>query len=51
MTIYCDNCGEPRDEQQMYHYERLPFDVDSANKGESGSLCEQCEHTHRRNNK
>lgn len=53
---YCDECGDvvwmshpdpmnPRQEstvKEHKNYERLPFDVASANKGESGTLCYEC---------
>ena len=41
---YCDHCGEPTPITKMYHYERLPWPVDSANAGESGSVCALCQH-------
>jgi len=39
--IYCDHCGEPL-EDEGNNYSELPFDVSSANKGESGVLCDDC---------
>lgn len=43
-VLYCDHCGAQTDTEKMYHYERLPWDIDSANAGESGSVCELCQH-------
>jgi len=43
-VIYCDHCGEPTPLDRMYHYEALPWDVDSAHAGESGSVCTLCQH-------
>jgi hypothetical protein len=39
----CDHCGEPYPTEKMYHYQHLPFDIDSARQGESGSLCVLCQ--------
>ena len=27
----------------MFHYQHLPYDVESANKGESASVCSECD--------
>jgi hypothetical protein len=36
---YCDHCGSVR---VIVNYSELPWDIASANKGESGSLCGLC---------
>ena len=36
---YCDHCGSPK---VIINFGKLPFDIASANKGESGSLCGLC---------
>lgn len=41
---YCDHCGESTPVSRMYHYERLPWPIDSAHAGESGSVCALCQH-------
>ena len=38
----CNHCGEPSNPTTMYHYERLPWPVDSVHAGESGSVCAFC---------
>ena len=38
---YCDDCGEPLG-RKSFSFASLPFDVASANKGESGVLCSAC---------
>lgn len=43
-TTFCDHCGMPQLTIKMYHHEHVPVDVDSANAGESASLCELCQH-------
>ena len=40
--MFCDNCGDIFPEEFLHHYTNLPFDVDSALKGESGSVCAEC---------
>lgn len=42
-TTYCDNCGERYPTSEMYHYEHVPWDVDSALAGESASICDTCD--------
>ncbi len=37
---YCDNCGE--EGGAVFHCAELPFDIASASKGESASLCRNC---------
>jgi hypothetical protein len=39
---YCDNCGDVCDPDTMYVHTHVPFDVESARKGESAVLCEEC---------
>lgn len=47
-VLFCDHCGEEFDEDHwgeplVYKsYTHLPFNVSSANKGESAVLCELC---------
>lgn len=40
--VFCDNCADPYLAYDLYHYDELPCEIESANKGESGSLCETC---------
>jgi hypothetical protein len=46
---YCDHCGEPvwsssRGEIKPHKdYSELPFDCDSANRGESATICHACD--------
>jgi hypothetical protein len=44
-TTFCDDCGEPIAWKAgtFQAYERLPFNVASANKGESAILCATCD--------
>lgn len=42
-TMYCDDCGERYPTSEMYHYEHVPWDVDSALAGESASICDTCD--------
>lgn len=39
---YCDNCGDVLIEGTAQVFTVLPFNVESANKGESGVLCARC---------
>ena len=39
---YCDNCGEQDVEANMYAFQHLPFDINSANMNESGIICKLC---------
>ena len=39
---YCDNCGKPLEGNLFFVYHELPWDIDSANKGESGVVCSSC---------
>lgn len=41
-NLFCDNCGAPQDDEDTYFYETSPWDVASANAGESVALCEAC---------
>lgn len=43
LMYYCDHCGAYLPEIELVHYERLPFYCESANKGESGSVCKDCD--------
>lgn len=43
---YCDDCGIACDPDTMYAYTHLPFDVSSANRGESGVVCTDCNEAH-----
>ena len=52
ITYYCDDCGEPiyaGDEtiSPWKAYTELPFDVESANAGESAAICLICDGTRR----
>ena len=40
---WCDNCGNPVSADDAFHYSELPCDVASANKGESATICRECE--------
>lgn len=40
---YCDNCGDVLVGTNFVVYTHLPFDVDSANEGESAILCFECD--------
>ena len=42
-TLHCDHCGELEQKSTMFHYQHLPYDVESANKGESASVCSECD--------
>lgn len=46
IALYCDACAELTYKVDMHHYARLPFDIESANKGESASICESCWEAH-----
>lgn len=39
---YCDDCGEPLKKGTGNPITHLPFDVASANEGESAILCDNC---------
>lgn len=39
---YCDHCGDEFATETMYHFDRLPVAISSANAGESASLCGRC---------
>lgn len=41
--IYCDHCGGEIKHGECVMYNSLPFDVDSANKGESALVCHTCD--------
>lgn len=41
-TQYCDHCGDEKPVGDLYHYEALPWDIYSENKGGSGSVCHIC---------
>lgn len=41
---FCDHCGKTlRSMKDEVHYTTLPFNVSSANKGESAVLCKACD--------
>jgi hypothetical protein len=46
--IYCDHCGDIVEnsnsgiEKCYQAFEKLPFNTNSANKGESGFICDYC---------
>lgn len=40
---WCDNCGNPVSADDAFHYSELPCNVASANKGESATICRECE--------
>lgn len=40
---WCDNCANPISANDAFHYAELPCDIASANKGESGTICRECE--------
>lgn len=40
---YCDNCGEPLQGNQWKCFLELPYDVASANAGESAIVCSKCD--------
>jgi hypothetical protein len=42
---YCDDCGDPLT-IHIVVYVSLPFDISSANKGESGCICGDCYNKH-----
>lgn len=42
ILLHCDNCGEEHFKKQMCHFEAIPYAVDSANVGESASICLPC---------
>lgn len=46
ITYFCDDCGELFPEEDLYHYTTLPWDIASARKGESGSVCDWCNYFH-----
>lgn len=41
-SAYCDNCGEDVIGQEYCIIENLPVAIESANVGESATLCEPC---------
>lgn len=41
-TEYCDHCGEPSSGLDLVCYDKVPWNVASANKGESATLCPDC---------
>lgn len=43
---YCDDCGDVL-ENSIVIFAVLPFDVSSANKGESGTICGACWDKHK----
>jgi len=42
IMLFCDNCGEENPKKQMCNFEAIPFEVTSANIGESASICLPC---------
>ncbi len=39
---YCDNCGDEIKLENRFIITTLPCNIDSANEGESATLCKQC---------
>lgn len=39
---YCDNCGDLISKNKGVVYSELPFDIESANQGESAIICQSC---------
>lgn len=39
---YCDDCGEELKEGTGNPFTEIPFDVASANEGESAIICDEC---------
>ena len=42
IMLFCDHCGEENPKKQMCNFEAIPFEVTSANIGESASVCLPC---------
>jgi hypothetical protein len=42
IMLFCDHCGEENPKKQMCNFEAIPFEVASANIGESASICLPC---------
>ena len=42
LTECCDHCGEPHSGLDLVVYPEVPWNVSSANKGESAVLCPDC---------
>ena len=42
---YCDNCGVVIRPNKGIVYGELPFDIESANAGESAIICKKCNET------
>lgn len=40
---FCDHCGNECKHGELVVYNTLPFDVASANQGESGVVCHYCD--------
>jgi len=40
---WCDSCADPIEKGNEFFYSDLPCDIASANKGESGTVCRNCE--------
>ena len=43
---YCDDCGEELGNGKGNPFTELPFDVASANEGESAIICDECLEKH-----
>ena len=40
--MFCDNCADPLAESVSWNFSCVPWNVASANAGESACLCESC---------
>lgn len=40
---WCDSCGDAIEIGNEFFYSELPCDIDSANKGESATVCRKCD--------
>ena len=40
---WCDDCGDAIEKGNEFFYAELPCDIASANKGESATVCRQCD--------
>lgn len=41
--LYCDDCDKViKSHESAFFIAQLPWDISSANKGESATLCEHC---------
>ena len=39
---YCVHCGDLVEGEELLWFAALPFNTDSADKGESGCVCQSC---------